>query len=399
MGKMTALGVKRMVAPGRHGDGGGLWLQVRDADHRSWLFRYKLHGKAREMGLGALVDLPLAEAREAATACRRLLRDGIDPIEHRKAARVEAMTKANAHTFREVAARYIASHAAGWRNAKHAEQWTATLTSYAYPVFGDRPVGSIDTAAVMRALEPIWLSKSETAARLRGRVQAVLDYAAAQGWRIGDNPARWRGHLSNLLPAPRNVAQVVHHTALPWAEVAAFMAELATKRGTAALALRFVILTACRTGEAIGARWREIDMESAVWTVPGERMKSGREHRVPLSKPVLAVLEELRLHQPESADFVFPGNGKARHLSNMALTVLLRRMERSDITVHGFRSSFRDWASEETGYSREVAEMALAHTLKDKTEAAYRRDDLFVKRAAMMADWATFCAKLPDGGA
>ena len=391
MAKLTAFEVKRKVEPGRYGDGGGLWLQVRDAERRSWLFRYTLHGKAREMGLGAVADLSLAEARDAAAACRKRLRDGLDPIEHRKVDRAEAKAAAQTRTFRDVASLYVTSHAAGWRNPKHAAQWTATLTAYAYPAFGDRPVNAVDTAAVLRALEPIWRDKAETASRVRGRIQSVLDYAAAQGWRTGDNPARWRGHLSNLLPAPRSVAKVEHHPALPWGELAPFVALLAAKAGTAALALRFVILTACRTGEAIGARWQEIDARAAVWTVPAERMKAGREHRVPLSKPALAILAELRPLKHKPSDFVFPGESKAGHLSNMALTVLLRRMERTDITVHGFRSTFRDWAAEETTYPREVAEMALAHTLKDKTEAAYRRGDLFTKRAEMMREWAAFC--------
>lgn len=390
MARFTALAVKRLVTPGRHGDGGGLWLQVRDAERRSWLFRYRLHGRDREMGLGPLVDVPLAEARDAAAGCRKLVLAGIDPIEHRRAQRAGQAAAAGANTFREVATRYIDAHKAGWRNDQHKYQWTQTLTTYAYPHLGDRPVGLVDTAAVMRALEPIWRTKSETATRLRGRIEAVLDYATAHGWRTGDNPARWRGHLSNLLPAPRTVVKVEHHAALPYGEVAAFMVRLAGQGGTAALALRFVILTACRTGEAIGARWQEVDLERAVWTVPGERMKAGREHRVPLSAPALAILAGLALPDPAPNAFVFPGNaGKA--LSNMAMTALLRRMDRGDLTVHGFRSSFRDWAAEETNYSREVAEMALAHTLKDKTEAAYRRGDLFAKRAALMADWATFC--------
>jgi hypothetical protein len=229
MAKLTGLSVKRLVTPGRYGDGDGLWLQVRDASHRSWLFRYRLHGRDREMGLGALGDMPLAEAREAARACRRLVKAGVDPINDRLARRAEQRAAANAHTFKEVAELYIESHKAGWRNAHHQYQWRATLKGFAYPDLGDLTVAAIDTAAVLRALQPIWLTKSETAARLRGRIQAVLDYAAAQGWRTGDNPARWRGHLSNLLPAPRTVVQVEHHAALPYSEVAAFLAEVATK--------------------------------------------------------------------------------------------------------------------------------------------------------------------------
>ena len=391
MGKLTALEAKRMVKPGRYGDGGGLWLQVRDAEKRSWLFRYTVHGKPREMGLGAFPDFALAEAREAATAARKLLHTGVDPIEHRTAVRAAAKAEAQVNTFRDVATKYIESHKAAWRNEVHINQWTATLTAYAYPEIGDVAVRAITTEAVMRVLDPIWRSKPETASRIRGRLESVLDYAKAQGWRTGENPARWRGHLDNLLPARSKVATVTHHPALPWKDIAAFMTALADKPGTAALALKFVILTACRTGEAIGAQWQEVDLTSAVWTVPAERMKAGREHRVPLSGPALDVLDRMKPLATNPGDFVFPGEGKSKHLSNMALSVLLRRMGRQDITVHGFRSTFRDWASESTTYSREVAEKALAHSLKDKVEAAYRREDLLPKRAEMMADWATFC--------
>ncbi len=391
MTRLSALSVKRLVKPGRYGDGGGLWLQVRDAAHRSWLFRYRLHGRDREMGLGPLADLPLAEAREAAAACRKLLLAGIDPIEDRKRVRAEQATAGGAHTFKDVAERYIKAHEAGWRNAKHAAQWGTSLATYAYPQLGDTPVARVDTAAVMRALEPVWQSKSETASRVRGRIESILDYATAHGWRMGDNPARWRGHLSNLLPAPRTVAKVEHHAALPYGEVRAFLADVAGEGGTGAVALRFVILTACRTSEALGATWREMDLERAVWTVPGERMKAGREHRVPLSAAALVLLAEMGQAGMEPDAYVFPGSGRSGHLSNMTLMALLRRMERPDLTVHGFRSTFRDWAAEETSHPREVAEMALAHTLKDKTEAAYRRGDLFAKRAALMAEWAAFC--------
>jgi integrase len=395
MAKLTALGVKRTVQPGRYGDGGGLWLQVRDAERRSWLFRYTLHGRAREMGLGALKDMTLAEARDAALASRKLLLSGLDPIEHRQEARIVAKARLNAHAFRGVAARYIESHEAGWRNPKHAAQWGATLATYAYPVFGERPVATVDTAAVMEALEPIWRTKPETASRLRGRIEAVLNYAKAQGWCSEDNPARWRGHLSNLLPARRKVAKVKHHAALPYAEVSAFMHDLTSQAGTAALALRLVILTACRTGEAIGAKWREVDAREATWTVPAERMKAGQEHRVPLTTLALTALAELRPLGTEPNGFVFPGPGKSKHLSNAAMTALLRRMGRSNLTVHGFRSTFRDWAAEVSSHPRELAEKALAHTLKDKVEASYQRGDLFEKRRAMMTDWAAFCDAMP----
>lgn len=372
-------------------------MQVRDAAHRSWLFRYRLHGRDREMGLGPLADLPLAEAREAAAACRKLLLAGIDPIEDRKRIRAEQATAGGAHTFKDVAERYIKAHEGGWRNAKHAAQWGTSLATYAYPQLGDTPVARVDTAAVMRALDPVWQAKSETASRVRGRIESILDYATAHGWRMGDNPARWRGHLSNLLPAPRTVAKVEHHAALPYSEVRAFLADVTGEGGTGAVALRFVILTACRTSEALGATWREMDLDRAVWTVPGARMKAGREHRVPLSAGALALLAEMGQAGMEPDAFVFPGSGKSGHLSNMTLMALLRRMERPDLTVHGFRSTFRDWAAEETSHPREVAEMALAHALKDKTEAAYRRGDLFAKRAALMAEWAAFCGVAEAG--
>ena len=406
MVRFTALAVKRLVTPGRHGDGGGLYLQVRDAERRSWLFRYRLHGRDREMGLGPLADVSLAEARDAAAGCRKLLLAGLDPIEHRTALRAAQAAAAGANTFREVAGHYVEAHKAGWRNAKHLYQWNQSLEAYAFPHIGSVPVALVDTAGVMRALDPIWRTKSETALRLRGRIESVLDYAAAHGWRTGDNPARWRGHLSNLLPAPRTVAKVEHHAALPYANVAAFLARVAGEGGTAAVALRFVVLTACRTSEALGATWGELDRDGATWTVPGARMKAGREHRVPLSAPVLGILATMALAGTEPTAFVFPGStggraaakgkAKAKPLSNMAMTALLKRMERGDLTVHGFRSTFRDWAAEETSYPREVAEMALAHTLKDKTEAAYRRGDLFAKRAALMAGWAAFCLAVPE---
>jgi len=415
MTRLSALGVKRLSKPGRYGDGGGLWLQVRDLTRKSWLFRYRLHDRDREMGLGSLVETSLAEAREAALACRKLMQAGVDPIEDRKRVRAEQAAAAGAHTFVDVAIRYMDAHKAGWRNAKHAYQWMQSLTAYAYPHLGDTPVARVDTAGVMRALEPIWRTKSETAARLHGRIEAILDYATAHGWRTGENPARWRGHLSNLLPAPRTVAKVEHHAALPYGQVKAFLTALDGEGGTAAVALRFVILTACRTSEAIGATWQEVDRDRAVWTVPGERMKAEREHRVPLSPAALAILATMGQAGTKPLGYVFPGS-KGKALSNMAMTALLRRMNAPapgtpanapprwrdgggrPITVHGIRSTFRDWCSEETSHSREVAEMALAHTLDDKTEAAYRRGDLFAKRAALMADWAVWCGLPPLPG-
>ncbi len=394
MTKLTALGVKRQVSPGRYGDGGGLWLQVRDAERRSWLFRYVRHGKAREMGLGAFRDVSLAEAREAATACRKALLAGLDPIEERALRRAEAKSKAQGTTFRAVAEKYIESHGAGWRNPKHRAQWLATLATFANPVFGDKPVAAVNTALVLEVLKPIWTATPETASRLRGRIEAILGYASAQGWRGGENPARWRGHLVNLLPATRKIAKVRHHPALPYADMPEFMAALMLRPGTAALALRFTILTAARTGEVIGAMWQEI--EGAAWTVPGERMKAGMTHSVPLSVAALAILAELRPLRGKPSDFVFPGNKAG--LSNMSMSAVLKRMERAEITVHGFRSAFRDWAAETTAYPREVAEAALAHTLSDKVEKAYRRSDLFPNRIPLMTDWAAFCMSAEPPG-
>ncbi|MCJ2060112.1 integrase arm-type DNA-binding domain-containing protein [Methylobacterium sp. J-048] len=389
-GKLTALGVTRLKTPGMYGDGGGLWLQVSGKGGKSWVFRYTLKGKSREMGLGPVSTFSLAEARDKALTCRKLTYEGIDPIEVRRGQRQDAAVEAaKAITFRTCAAGYIESHKAGWRNEKHAAQWTATLETYAYPVFGDLPVQAVDTGLVMQALGPIWATKPETAARVRGRIESILDWATTNSYRRGENPARWKGHLANLLPKRSKVRKVEHHAALPFKHVPAFMALVAEQPGTAAKLMTFTILTAARTGEALGARWSEIDIESGIWTMPAERMKGGAEHRVPLSEPALAILAEM---QGLDAEFVFPGGRRGKPLSNMAMLVLLRRMERTDLTVHGFRSSFRDWASETTHFPSEVVEMALAHAIESKVEAAYRRGDLFEKRRELMMAWAAFCA-------
>ncbi len=390
-GKLNALTVRRITRPGRYGDGGGLWLQVRDAGRRSWLLRYMLAGRAREMGLGAEADVSLAEARELAREARKLARSGVDPIEHRRELRRAG--QGSGMTFRDVALLYIAAHEGTWRNAKHRAQWTSTLDAYAYPVLGSLPVPAVDTGAVLRVLEPIWREKPETASRLRGRIEAVLDYARARGWREGENPARWRGHLANLLPSRPKLATVEHHAALPWREAPAFVALLAKQAGLGARALAFTILTAARTNETLGMTWGELDLNAATWTVPAERMKAGREHRVPLSEPALALLRELRPDKAAPGAFVFPGVKPGKSLSNVAMAALLRRMKRRDVTVHGFRSTFRDWCAEATGYPREVAEAALAHTLRDKVEAAYRRGDLFEHRARLMAEWAAYLSR------
>jgi integrase len=394
MNKLNAARMRTLTKPGTYGDGAGLYLQVRGPANRSWLYRFKLHGKPHLMGLGSVDDVSLADARDAVAAARKLVRQGINPIARRRAERSDN-SAATGLTFAQVADGYIAAHEPSWRNAKHRQQWRNTLDTYAAPVLGKLPVAQVDVGAVMRVLESLWREKTETASRLRGRIESVLDYATARGWRSGENPARWRGHLDNLLPARSKVAKVEHHSALPWRDIGAFMATLAEEEGVSALALRFAILTAARTGEVIGARWSEIDMQAGLWNVPAARMKAAREHRVPLSDGALVVLREVAKPRtnPNMEGFVFPGRKAGKPLSSMAFLMLLRRMGRGDLTAHGFRSTFRDWCAEATNYPREVAEAALAHTLRDKTEAAYQRGDLMEKRRRLMAEWAGFCAR------
>ena len=368
VGRLTALKVLKVKKPGMYADGAGLYLQVTgDADvhvAKSWIYRFTLRGRAREMGLGSLSTFSLAEARVKAAECRRFAYDGVDPIELRKAARTKAaLDGAKTLTFHECAEQYIAAHRAGWRNAKHAAQWGTTVMTYAEPIIGSLPVQNIDTALVMKILEPIWSKKPETATRLRGRIESVLDWATAHGYRQGENPARWRGHLDQLLPARAKISKVKHHAALPYDEMPAFMAALRTQDGVAARALEFLILTAARTGEVIGARPDEI--KDKVWTVPAGRMKGGTQHRVPLSASASAIAETLKKEQRGA--FLFPGGKPDKPLSNMAMLALLERMNRTDLTAHGFRSTFRDWAAERTNYPREVVEMALAHTIATRS--------------------------------
>ena len=390
IGKLTALAIDKAKRRGYYGDGGGLFLQVSASGSKSWVFRFKDAGRLREMGLGATHTVGLAEAREKARECRRLRLDGIDPIEARIVARAQArLAAATATAFKDCAERYIASHRAGWRSPTHAAQWPSTLGRYVYPVFGSLPVQAVDVGLVLKALEPIWTAKPETANRVRGRIESVLDWATARGYRQGENPARWRGHLENLLPGKSKVRRVKHHAALPHAEIGNFVARLKQRDGMAARALEFTILTAARTGEVIGARWSEINFSERIWMVPAERMKADKEHRVPLSDAAIAILKDLV--KVRHGDFIFPGGRGARPISNMAMAMMLRRMGRNELTVHGFRSSFRDWAAERTSFPPEVAEMALAHAVGDKVEAAYRRGDLFQKRRQLMEAWARFC--------
>jgi len=385
---LTVRRVERTVKPGRYGDGGGLWLQVVNPRNRSWLFRWERDGRDHTMGLGPVHTVSLELAREKARACRLLLLDGVDPREHRDAERAaRAAAKAKALIFKEAAAAYHAQHERKWRNRKHAAQFLSTLKTYAYPVLGNMAVADIDTSAVLRAIEPHWLTKTETISRLRGRIEAVLDWATVRGYRSGDNPARWKGHLSEVLPGRGQIAKPVHHAALPWRDVPGFMAELRQREGTAARALEFGILAAARTGEVIGAQWGEIHGD--IWTIPAGRMKGGREHRAALSARAVELLRSLPTEKGNPHVFIGPRAG--RGLSNMALTAVLRRMGRREITVHGFRSSFRDWAGETTNFANHVVEMALAHVVGDKVEAAYRRGDLLAKRRALAEAWAKYC--------
>ena len=374
----------------------GLYLQIAAAGSKSWIFRYRMNGRKtpRDMGLGPVHTVTLAEAREKAREARKLILEGADPIEAKRARKqAQALEAASAMVFKDCAKKYIAAHKAGWRNAKHANQWTSTLETYAYPVFGSLPVASIDTALVMKVLEPIWKEKTETASRVRGRIEAILDWATARAFRIGENPARWRGHLDKLFPARSKVQKVKHHKALSYKEIGGFMEKLREQEGFAARALEWLILTASRTSETIGATWDEIDFEGEIWTIPAERIKGGKEHRVPLSSEALKIAKEMC--KLKDGDYVFQGGKRGKPLSTNALLVLLKRMGRQDLTIHGFRSTFRDWAAEQTNYPREVAEMALAHTIEDKVEAAYRRGDLFDKRKRLMAEWAKYSGTAP----
>jgi integrase len=390
LNRLTAVEVRGISQKGMHHDGGGLYLQVSAGGAKSWIFRFTLDGRAREMGLGPVHAIPLAEARKRATECRRMRVDGIDPIEARSAHRGwKKLEAAKAMTFDACAAAYIAAHEASWRNAKHREQWRNTLSSYAGPVFGSLPVQSIDVGLVMKALEPIWHTKPETATRLRGRIEAVLDWATVRSYRNGENPARWRGHIDKLLPARSKVHKVKHHPALPYNEMADFMTALRNQEGIAARALEFLIVTGARTGEVINAPWDEIDLNEKLWVVAAARMKAEREHRVPLSAAAMAVLK--RMKEICESEFVFAGGKQGKPLSNMAMLAVLKRIGRGDLTCHGFRSTFRDWAAESTNFPREVVEMALAHTIESKVEAAYRRGDLFQKRRQLMEAWARFC--------
>jgi integrase len=389
--ELTALEVGRLKAPGLHPVGGvpGLALQVTPTYARSWILRATVGTKRRDMGLGPFPGVTLAQAREKARGAREQIEQGTDPILRREQAQsLLRAQQAAAITFEQAARAYIDSKSAEWKNVKHAAQWGATLETYAFPVIGKMHVSDIQQAHVLTVLEPIWSTKTETATRVRGRVELVLDWAKVRGYRSGENPARWRGHLDKLLPAPKKITKVEHHPAVPVKQVAQFYADLGERAGTAARALEFALLTAARSGEVRGASWSEIDLDAKLWTVPGERMKAGKLHRVPLSPVALKLLRSLP--RVEGSDLLFPAT-RGGQLSDMSLTAVMRRMG-LEYVPHGLRSTFRDWVAECTNHPRELAERALAHTLTNDVEAAYQRSDVLEKRRSLMQDWAKFLA-------
>jgi integrase len=392
--RLSDLSVRGKSKAGVYADGRNLYLQVSPSNTKSWLFRFMLSGRERCMGLGPYPDVTLAAARNKALECRHMLRDGIDPIEYRLAKKAATKLMAGKNIiFQECAEDHIEAHRPGWRNPKHAAQWRSTLETYAYPIIGQVPVGDIDTGLIMRVLKPIWQTKTETASRLRQRIEAVIDGAIALGLRSGDNPARWRGHLQNLLPSQSKVSRVQHFKAMAYTDIPAFFRDLRQRDAISARAMAFSILTAARSGEVRGVTWDEIDMDQAIWTIPEERTKSGRPHRIPLSPEALAVLHRMKAIQVLGEEHVFPGRRPGRQMSENTMRKFLQSdMQRDGLTVHGFRSTFRDWAAEQSNFPREVAEAALAHALKDKTEAAYQRADLLERRRKLMEMWAGYCA-------
>jgi len=383
--KLTARKVET-AKPGKYSDGGNLYLIVSDTGARKWVLRFTWRGRAKEMGLGSAASVPLADAREKAASARRMIAQGLNPIDERK-------RDGGIPTFGKMADDVRETLSAGFRNDKHKAQWKSTLETYAAPLRA-KSVDTIATDDVLAVLKPIWTTKPETASRVRGRIEKVLDAAKAKGFREGENPARWRGHLDHLLPRPLKLARG-HHAAMPYEELAAFVAKLRKRDATSALALELCILTAARSGEILGMRWPETDLDKKIWTVPANRMKAGREHRVPLSSRAVTILR--KLEKLRTGEFVFPGQTRNKPLSNMAMEMVLRRMKIEDATVHGFRSSFRDWAGNVSSFPREVVETALAHVIGDKAEQAYRRSDALDKRRKLMEAWAAYCEPKASG--
>ncbi|MEY9525609.1 integrase [Bradyrhizobium japonicum] len=384
--KLTARKVET-AKPGKYGDGGNLYLIVSATGSRKWVLRFTWRGHAKEMGLGSASTVPLADAREKAASARRKIAQGLNPIDERK-------RDGGIPTFGEVADDVREALSAGFRNEKHKAQWKSTLENYAAPLRA-KPVDTIATNDILAVLKPIWASKAETASRVRGRIEKVLDAAKAKGFRNGENPARWRGHLDHLLPRPLKLARG-HHAAMPYEDVAEFITKLREREASAALALELCILTAARSGEILGMQWTEIDFDKKIWTVPANRMKAGREHRVPLSARAIAILR--KLEKLKLSEFVLAGQQRNKPLSNMAMEMILRRMKIEDATVHGFRSSFRDWAGNVSNFPREITETALAHVIGDKAEQAYRRSDALEKRRKLMDAWAAYCESKKNHG-
>jgi integrase len=372
--------------PGKYSDGGNLYLVVSPSGARKWVLRYTWRSRAKEMGLGSANAVSLADAREKAAIARRKIAQGLNPIDERKRDK-------GIPAFGEMAAVVLEALSAGFRNEKHKAQWKTTLETYAAPL-SNKPVDTITTDDVLSVLKPIWIVKAETASRLRGRIEKVLDAAKARGYRKDENPARWRGHLDHLLPRPSKLSRG-HHAALPYEQVAAFISKLQENSSLGAVALELCILTAARSGEILGMRWSELDLKQMIWTVPANRMKGGREHRIPLARRAGQILRQLE--KTRHGEFVFPGQRGDKPLSNMAMEMVLRRMKIDNATVHGFRSSFRDWAGNETSYPRELIETALAHVIGDKAEQAYRRSDALAKRRELMEAWASYCLGKADG--
>jgi len=397
-GKLNSLTVKRLSKPGAYPDGGNLYLRITPSGGKSWCFRYKRRNPVTGadvthwVGLGSEELLSLAEARARALEYRKLLRNGGDALAAERARRAG---HAGGRPFAEAMTLYIEAHRAGWRSEKHAREWQTTLEQHAARLL-PLSVTAIDTSAVLAVLKPLWNEKTETASRLRGRIENVLDYATARGWRVGENPARWRSHLDKLLPPRSKVAAVEHHPAVRWQDIGRVMARLAESQGTAARCLQFLILTTTRSAEARGARWNEIDLDAALWVIPGARMKAGRDHRVPLSEPALAILREMMPLKRRPDGLVFPGGRPGSPLSDVALSKALAVAGGGGATVHGMRSTFRDWCAEATSFAREIAESALAHTNKDKVESAYARTDHLDKRRLLMAAWSEHCTRSPD---
>ena len=390
--RLTTVNVNALREPGLFADGDGLYLQITPTGAKSWVYRYKSNGRARDMGLGPVSAVSLARAREKAADCRRRRSEGKDPLEERRAAAAAGRAaEAQRTTFREAAEQMLGAHEAGWRNPKHRQQWRNSLVNYVYPVIGDISVAAVSKSLVLKILEPLWRTKPETATRVRGRIERVLDAAKVRGQRDGENPARWRGHLDAVLPRRSKVQTVRHHPALPYKELPAFMVDLREREGTTARALEFTILTVARTGEAIGARWDEVDYEQETWTVPASRMKGGKAHVVALSKRAMAILRELSAMR--ISEFVFPGIRARRPISDMTMLLLLREM-RPGVTVHGFRSTFKNWCAEQTSFPNFLSEAALAHVVADRVEAAYRRSDLLERRRQLMKQWASYCTKV-----